>query len=73
MSAAACGPVPVFTTTEAAARLNIPNWRLARLVRSGVIPEPGLRVGLMRGWTPRDIDSARELLAGHDEENGKHA
>jgi hypothetical protein len=65
-------PQRFVTTDEAARAVGVPGWKLARLVRSGQLPEPAVRLGNQRGWSGDDVERARELLAGHDsEENGK--
>jgi hypothetical protein len=55
-----------YTTGEAARLLNQPAWRLLYLIHHKRLPEVR-RCGILRFWTPEDVERARGLLAagGH--------
>lgn len=51
----------VRSTIEVARRLGVPEWRLGRLIRDGVIPAPPLVAG-RRLWTVRHVRDAAAAL-----------
>jgi hypothetical protein len=50
-----------LTTAEAARRLRVPEWTVARLFTRGLLPEPA-RVGRFRVIAEGDLPNVREAL-----------